>query len=42
MAAGTKTNSKKIVWPWIVNANGKGKFHNTKAETVAAVKTIRH
>ncbi len=32
---------RKSAWPWTVNANGKGKFHATKADAVAAVKALR-
>jgi len=32
---------QKTAWPWTVTANGKGKFHATKADAVAAVKALR-
>lgn len=32
---------RKTAWPWTVTANGKGNFHATKADAVAAVKALR-
>ncbi|PCH98181.1 MAG: hypothetical protein COB84_02670 [Rhodobacteraceae bacterium] len=35
--AGTRVNKQLTVWPWAINAEGKGRLHNTKASAMAWV-----
>ena len=35
--AGTKINKQLTVWPWAINAEGKGRLHNTKASAMVWV-----
>ena len=38
--AGIRGKRANIAWPWTVNANGAGKFFDTKAEAVAEVEFL--
>lgn len=35
--AGTRVNKQLTVWPWAINAEGKGRLHDTKASAMAWV-----
>lgn len=35
--AGTRINKQLTVWPWAINAEGKGRLHNTKASAMVWV-----
>lgn len=35
--AGTRVNKQLTVWPWAINAEGKGRLHNTKASAMTWV-----
>lgn len=35
--AGTRVNKQLTVWPWAINAEGKGRLHNTKASAIVWV-----
>ena len=35
--AGTRANKQLTVWPWAINAEGKGRLHNTKAIAIVWV-----
>jgi len=36
-----KKLNRRIAWPWTVQSNGQGHYYKTKAEAVAAVKTLQ-
>ena len=39
--SGRTLNGRRVAWPWTINADGRGYYFSTKAEAVAAARSLR-